>query len=622
MASIQSNCSLIQHIAGDIVSEGWVTWKTYANDAIIATEGFFEELKAIPLTPIQTDIQFEIPPDLGVPFTKPLPPQEPELGFRQVDSPGGIVIPPTPVPDFGVPPVLDATPPVIVTPISPGDLTAVPPEGPPDSAPITIPDAPIIILPAEPTLEDITLPAVPSITLPEFDADRPTLDIQPPNGALTFIYEDYASQIPGLVVKINGMLAGGTGLPDAIWDALWERARDREQATGDKLIQEMTDDWASRGFSLPGGVLDKKIVAARQDVQNAQNTLSRDIAVKQADMEVENIRFAVAQGIAFENMYIGLHNEKMRVELDIAKSAIEISISIFNAEVSYQNIQLQTYLADVQVFRLLIESEMANIELYKAQLEGQKLVGDINQQSITLYNSTIQSLLSQIEIYKGELEGVNALVAVNRNEIDAFTAQVQSFSAQVAAKDSEVKLFAERVSAEESKANVYETEVNAFASLVGAYKSGNDALISQARLDLENNSFSLEQHKTRVAQFATEVDAESKRISAGVDVFNGQAQMYTAELGAEQARIIADSRQFDLSIQQGRIQTDVELKEADLNIQQLLRLMTLDIDKTKTVLTVQAQLAAAAMTAVNLSASVSEAAANSTSCSTSTTTEI
>jgi hypothetical protein len=621
--SIDNECALIDHIAGDIVNDGWITWQKYADEAVNATSGFFDDLSEISLTPIRTDIDFpSIPEGLGTPFAKPDAPDEPDLTFSSPNKPGGVIVPSVVAPDFGTAPTLDATPPDVAAIPAPGGLTAVAPEGPPDSVDIVIPDAPVITLPDEPTLESITLPAVPTTTLPTFDGVAPTLDLDAPDNTFSYTYEDYNEQMPTLIAKVNEMMAGGTGLPDAIWDALWEKARTREDITGSKLVQELTDDWASRGFSLPGGVLDKKITAARQEVQDASNTLSREIAIQQAQMEVENIRFAVAQGVAIENMYIGLHNQKMQILLEAAKYAIDASINIFNAQIAYQNIQLQTYLADVQVYRLLIEAEMAEIEIYKAQLEGQKLVGDINQQYITLYTSRVQALLTQIEIYKGQLDGVNALVEVNKNEIDAFVAQVQAFTAEVGAKETEVKLFAERVRAEESKVNIYKTEVDAFASLVEAYKSGNDSLIQQSQLEIQNSTLLIDQHKARVQQYGVEVDAEAKRIAAGVDIYNGQAQIYSAELSAEQARIIADSRQFELALEEGKISTDVELKEAQLNIEQMLRLLTLDIEKSKTIMTVQAQLAAAAMTAVNLSASVSEAVQNSSSCSTTTTTEI
>lgn len=620
--SIDSECSLIQHIAGDLVSEGWTLWRDTALSAVADTNAFLQDLQDVNLTPISTAIEFDIPVDLGVPFDKPLVPAEPDLIFQNVVPPNDVNIPDLSLIDFEAAPDFDAVPPALSIIPVPGDLEAEAPVGPPDSVAIVLPDVPVIVLPDVPLLEDITLPLVPTTTIPVFAGVEPTLDIDVPPNTFDFVYEDYVAQLPTLVTTINTLLGGGTGLPPAIWDALWERARDREQVTGDKLIQEVTDDWASRGFSLPGGVLDKKIVAARQEVQNASNTLSRDIAIKEAEMEVENVRFAVAQGIAYETMYISLHNQKMQLTFESARYAMEVVVQLFNSEIAYQNIQLQTYLANVQVYKTLIEAEMLEIEVYKAQLEGQKLVGDINQQYVVLYNSTIQGLLAEVEIYKGELEGVNALVNVNRSEIEAFTAQVEAFTAEVDAKDSEVKMYAARIGAEESKVNLYNSEVNAFAGLVGAYKTENDSLIAQEQLKLQNNEFTLEKFKAQIQKYSAYIDAEAKRVTSGVGVYDGQARMYTAELGAEQSRVVADSRQFDLALQEGKTETSVELSEAQLNIDQLLRTMSLEIEKAKTLSQVQSQLAASAMSAVNLSAAVSEAAQNSSSCSTNTSTEI
>jgi hypothetical protein len=167
-----------------------------------------------------------------------------------------------------------------------------------------------------------------------------------------------------------------------------------------------------------------------------------------------------------------------------------------------------------------------------------------------------------------------------------------------------------------AKAEIYSTEIDAFTGLVTAYKTGNEAQIAAKRLEIENNGFKLEKFRTKVAKYSVDIDAEAKRVASGVGIYEGQTRMYAAELGAEQARVVADSRQYDLALETAKSQTQIELAEASMNIEQVLRTLNLELDKNKTILTVQAQLAAAAMSAVNLSASISEQAQNSSSCST------
>lgn len=615
--SWESSCNLIGGAAGVIVQEGWQLYNELAQETVADTQLLLQEYAELNLTPLVTDIDFNVPENLGTPFTKPTVPADPDLDFNSVTDPGGITITDLVLPLFSDPPELEATAPTLQPPADPGDLTATPPGDAPDIAAITLPDAPVIVLPDVPTLEDVTLPTVPTLSLPTFTATLPDFDLTAPGNTFTFTYEEYAAQLPTLIAKVQEMLAGGTGLPDAIWNSLWARGREREDMNAAKAIEEVTEEWSARGFSLPNGVLDKKIAGVRQANQNATSELNREIAIKQADMEVENIRFAVTQGIALENLYAQIHQQAQQLNFEAAKYTLEAAISIFNTQIAYQNAQLQAYATEAQVYKTRIEAELANVELYKAQLEGQKLIGDLNQQEVALYNSRLQGLLTHIEIYKGELEGVRALVDVNRNEIEAFRAGVDAFSAQVQAHASKIQTYTAKWTGEQIKAQVYGTEVNAFAQLVQAYATGNSAVIATKELELKNKGFQLDRYKTRVEKYATDVDAEAKRIAAGVDVYNGRAQMYTAELGAEQARVVADSRQFELALEEAKTSADLQLKEAQLNIEQLLRLLNLELEQNRTVLQVQAQLAAAAMSAVNLSASAQESESNSASCNTS-----
>jgi hypothetical protein len=609
-------CSLVQHIAGDIVNAGWTKWGSYAQDALDATEEFFTDIQELEITPVLTNIDFSVPAELGVPFAKPIAPTDPNITFGSVSSPGDVDVQNVVLPSFDDAPENTAVAPTITLPNAPAQLDAEVPNDAPTASVVTIPDAPVITLPTEPTLQSLTLPSVPTVSLPTFTGTLPVNTAVSPGNTFDFEYEDYTTQMPTLVSRIQEMLAGGTGLPAAIWNALWEKARGREDKTAAKAIAEVTDEWASRGFSLPGGVLDKNIQGVRQDNQDASNQLSRDIAIEQAKMEVENMRFAVSQGIAFEGQYLNLHMQEMQLAYETAKYTVEAAISVYNAQISAYNVELQVYIAETQVHRTLIEAEMANVELYKAQLEGQKLIGDINQQDIDLYTARIGALLSEIEIYKGELDGVRTLVEVDKTQVESFTARVGAFEAQVRANESEVKAYSARVAAEMAKAEIYSTEIDAFTGLVTAYKTGNEAQIAAKRLEIENNGFKLEKFRTKVAKYSVDIDAEAKRVASGVGIYEGQTRMYAAELGAEQARVVADSRQYDLALETAKSQTQIELAEASMNIEQVLRTLNLELDKNKTILTVQAQLAAAAMSAVNLSASISEQAQNSSSCST------
>src|SRR3546814_3049114 len=81
-------------------------------------------------------------------------------------------------------------------------------------------------------------------------------------------------------------------------------------------------DWSSRGFSLPGGEIAKRVEAVRQRNQDAANTISRDILIKSWDIRIESLRQAVQQGLAYEAQLIDLHNQAAGRKLQVAEPTV------------------------------------------------------------------------------------------------------------------------------------------------------------------------------------------------------------------------------------------------------------------------------------------------------------
>lgn len=92
---------------------------------------------------------------------------------------------------------------------------------------------------------------------------------------------------------VNSITSGGTGISAAVEDQIWQRGRDRVIADGMRAESQTLNEFASRGFSLPSGVLAARLQENRFAQLGKTQELSRDAAIKQADMTVENLRFAV-----------------------------------------------------------------------------------------------------------------------------------------------------------------------------------------------------------------------------------------------------------------------------------------------------------------------------------------
>lgn len=611
-------CGLIGNAAAGLVNSGWDTWRNFAEDAADDVSDFLNQLQAVNLTPVPLNVAYSIPPNLGAPFAKPTVPTAPDTSFSIGAVPTAPGLGSPVLPTFSVAPTDASIPPVIVIPAAPSPFTKELTETAPSVSDVTLPTEPVLVFPDDPTQQTIVIPAVPVTTIPLFTATAPIVDFAVPGETFSFVEELYTSNLlTDVTTKVTEWLAGGTGLPDAIWNQLWDRGRQNENNTGAKLIDEAISEWAARGFSMPPGALDAKVFEARQGVQDADNTFNREIVIKQAEMEVDNIRFAVGQALALEDTLISAHLQVQARKLQAAETAFRIGIEIFNAQVSLFNARNQAYATEAQVFRSKIEAEGLLLENYKSELEGQRIVSEINRQEVEIFTAKLGALTTQVEIFKAQLDGVQTQVEVDKTRIEAFRAVVQAFGEEVKAKSLEFDSYGKQIQGELSKAQVYDTQIKAFSGRIQAYATDTQAKVSQANLGFDAEKLKLQKFSAQIGGFSAELDAELKRVQATTSIFEGHTRIFQAELGAEQARIASDDRQFNTAVASATTGAELAIKQAQVNIQQLQHITELEQENLITASNVQSSLAAAAMSAVNLSAGVSESASNSSACTTS-----
>lgn len=156
-------------------------------------------------------------------------------------------------------------------------------------------------------------PERPQVTIPNFQPDidiSELLDLASDNTILIFqqrfreeftdfinsYFPDFSQHLTHVHDKLHEMIFdGGTGLPPAIEQAIYDRARSRIVA--EQLSQEgqLYDTFASRGFSMPQGALLAGIERLRDQSLVRVAESSKDIAIEAAKIEVDNLKFAIEQ---------------------------------------------------------------------------------------------------------------------------------------------------------------------------------------------------------------------------------------------------------------------------------------------------------------------------------------
>lgn len=162
---------------------------------------------------------------------------------------------------------------------------------------------------------------------------------------------------------VNTITLGGTGINPAVEAQIWQRGRDRIVADSLSTQAQIMDDFASRGFSLPAGAMAARIDAARFDQAAKLQEQSRDVAIKQAEIEIENLRFAVEQAVKSRMQAMQAAVEYIRSLM--SGPEIASKLALLNAEAKAR---MMSATADMYRARLSRDEIAMKIPLTEAEL--------------------------------------------------------------------------------------------------------------------------------------------------------------------------------------------------------------------------------------------------------------
>lgn len=576
------------------------------------------DLNNVSLTPSTISVSFDFDGQL-TPFHRPDRPDidDAALEFRPPDSPIGPAPTFTAVPiPIEEPPDFDAVPPTLTfgTKPSPPDIAL--PSAPGDLVPIVLPDAPDYVLPLVPTLESLHLPDVPQLQLPVFDGEKPRF-IEPVFiENWTFEPVPYArTMVDELVTALRPMIVGSPALPRIIEQALWERGRSRIELEANRSVEALHAEFGARGFSEPPGMLAQRSLELRQTGVNAQAENAREVAIKQFEETLASQRFAITQGAALEGALIELHMREQQLLLQSATFQRESALAVLNYRVQVFNMQLQAYQTDAAVLRDRIQAELAKVEVFRAQLEGERLRGEINQQRVALYTAQLQAIQTMADFYRTQVQTVEVQANINRLGIERFKAEVNAYGERWRAHTAEWEGYSASIEGESKRADLYRTLVDANARRVDAWAASNNMKLEAERLRMAQHGVNVDVWKAGITRYVTLLESERARLAAVAQAIDAKARIYQAEASIEASASAATDRAFELGLERAKADVNAQLQVAQMRIQEALNLLTQVSEIQRAKAQISSQLAASTMSAVNYGASISSGRSRSTSCS-------
>lgn len=476
----------------------------------------------------------------------------------------------------------------------------------PDMQIVDIPDSPVLALPDIGNLADIQIPTFVFPELPTFDGTAPQFFDADPNTVIPWAEPDYESpNIAALQARVATMLAGGTGIPADIEDALFSRARSRDDMLSLKARQEAFDTFAGRGFQMPPGMLVAQVNAVIEDNRLKAADNNRDILTKAAQWEIENLRAAVQNGIALEGALMNLFQQMTQRTFEVAKYQVEAKVALFNAKVGLFNAQQNAYQVAASVYKTRIEGALARLEVFKAEIQAQQAKAALNDQTVKVYQARLEGVRSLVDVYKARMEGAKVQSDVNRNLIEGYRADVQAFAEDMTAQKTKFDAYESDVKAYTARVGVVESQARAFAATVQAHEA-------TANVKIKNIDAKISAIRAETDKFTALVNAERTRVDAGVSVFNAETQAYQADIQKYVANMNNSTQRYDVAARMSadRLRAniayyDVQIKAFDAKMNRSVQRAQIVTEAVKAAGQMASQLAAGAYAAMHVSATMS-----------------
>lgn len=505
-------------------------------------------------------------------------------------------------------PDLQATAPSINLPAVPKINTPNAPGVAPAFNSPTLPDAPGIVIPTAPTLNSVVIPDAPLLDIPSFTDTLDVQDIPAPSYEFTFAELPYHSAMQdALKAKLLFDLEhGGYGIDTADEAALWNRERDREGAEATIQLGEVARNYAGRGFPFPPGAMVRAMEQVSHKLMAASQSSSREIALKRADLYVQNRQFTLTQVRELESLLMNYHGAMLERMLNTAKAIADYAITTFRAKVDRYNLELERYKTEAAVFGDRIRALVERVGIYRAQLEAADLQGRLELQKVDVYKALMSGVEMAVNVYRTQMEAVGIQAGIERDRMEAYRASIDAFVASVNAEQSKLQLYDAQVKGELAKVQVFQAQVEAHNATLNGVRAKTDVKVAKARAEIDRNNALLEAHRADLNAYETQLRAEVSRVDTHIKAEGFRLQEHESHVRGVTEIVRADAERNKTIVAQNEQinQTRIRLKELEAQVERAGKELALNASQSGA--QIYGQMISSALAAVNAIATISD----------------
>lgn len=339
--------------------------------------------------------------------------------------------------------------------------------------------------------------------------------------------------------------------------AKWDRARARDLLTHQASLDAIRGDWSKSGLPLPDGALAAGIESENVRYSNTYDDRSGQIAIEEANLAIQVRQTAIDKGVQLEGILMNFLNT-------VKERIFQASRAVVEAKVQSYNIIIAKYRMMTDIYQAIVNAKVAS----------QKNEADTFTAEVGAYRAGVDSEVArvgaEVNIYRttGDLK-----IGEGKALMDEFTAKVSGWKTEVEGNVARVNAAINKF---QINANVDTAEVKARVDKYIADATG---------------------YKASIDGQAAKVDAEAKVFSAEIDAFKGDVAGYEALLRF-------DSTSLESLTRLAVARADLNLKNAELQIQQYERLTGLKLESLKAMGNMFAQQIAGALSGIHAQASM------------------
>lgn len=200
------------------------------------------------------------------------------------------------------------------------------------------------------------------------------------SGYLSRYFPNDCAYLKHAQLKLCEMLTqGGTGINPVVEDQIWQRDRARVLNEVNRAGREVLATFAARGFPVPPGAALHQMNMIQQDAQNKIAQASRDVAIKQLEIEVENVRFAVDKAISLYQVAIAAAMDYIKALAIGPQLAAQVVPSVTDSQSRLIGAASDYYRAQLQALEIVQRHKVADAEI---EARGNEKSADLEMQRI------------------------------------------------------------------------------------------------------------------------------------------------------------------------------------------------------------------------------------------------